>query len=132
MFASLELLFPGLAVRAFGAEGNLFTAAAVPAIAALVSADGVEVSRAALRFDVPVMIGSPVACLPVLFTGHGISRWERGAFTAGGIAYAIVLGLNARGKALLEPPREALLVFVASLVVITPGVCWAGIKERAR
>jgi len=111
---------------------NFFNIAAVLGIAALVSADGVEVSRDALRFDVPVMIAASVACLPVFFIGHVISRWEGGLFLASYVAYAVVLGMNTSGNALIEPLEEALLFFVGPLVMLTLGIYWARIKERGR
>jgi len=111
---------------------NFFNIAAVLGLAALVSPDGVEVSSAALRFDVPVMIAASVACLPVFFIGHVISRWEGGVFLASYLAYAVVLGMNTTGNAFIEPLEEALLFFVGPLVMLTLGIYWARIKERGQ
>lgn len=111
---------------------NFFNIAAVLGLAALVSPDGVEVSSDALRFDVPVMIAASVACLPVFFIGHVISRWEGAVFLASYVAYAVVLGMNTTGHALIEPLEEALLFFVGPLVLLTLGIYWARIKERGQ
>ncbi|MEW4487178.1 calcium/sodium antiporter [Thalassoglobus sp. JC818] len=55
---------------------NLFNIMAVLGISSLVSPIGVPVPEAALHLDVPVMVAVAVACLPIFFTGHLISRWE--------------------------------------------------------
>jgi cation:H+ antiporter len=34
----------------------------------------------AFRFDIPVKIAAPIACLPIFFTSHTIARWEGGLF----------------------------------------------------
>ena len=35
---------------------------------------GIEVSQAALRFDIPVMVAVAAACLPVFFIGYRMIR----------------------------------------------------------
>ena len=55
---------------------NIFNILGVLGISSLVSGDGVRVSGAALQLDIPVMIAVAVACLPVFYVGHIISRWN--------------------------------------------------------
>lgn len=50
-----------------------------------------EVPREVFLFDLPVMILTAVACLPIMFTGHRINRWEGVALTAGFVAYTVML-----------------------------------------
>jgi cation:H+ antiporter len=55
---------------------NFFNIMAVIGLSALVAPAGVEVSAAALRFDIPVMLFVSVLAFPILFTDGLVSRWE--------------------------------------------------------
>ena len=66
---------------------NIFNILGVLGISSVVSADGVRVSTAAFQLDIPVMIAVAVACLPVFFVGHIISRWNGMMFFAYYCAY---------------------------------------------
>ncbi len=66
---------------------NIFNILGVLGVSSVVSADGVRVSDAALQMDIPVMIAVAVACLPVFFVGHIISRWNGVMFFAYYCAY---------------------------------------------
>jgi cation:H+ antiporter len=70
---------------------NIFNILAVLGLTGLVSPTGITVSSQALHFDIPVMILSAAACLPVFFTGGRISRREGLLFLAGYIAYIAYL-----------------------------------------
>ena len=61
---------------------NIFNILAVLGLSSLLSTEGITVSPDALRLDIPVMIATAVACLPVFFTGHLIARWEGALFVA--------------------------------------------------
>ena len=50
-----------------------------------------EIPREVFLFDLPVMIAIAVACLPIMFTGHHINRWEGFVLTAGFIVYTTLL-----------------------------------------
>ncbi len=66
---------------------NIFNILGVLGISSVVSADGVRVSEAAFQLDIPVMISVAVACLPVFFVGHIISRWNGVLFFSYYFAY---------------------------------------------
>ncbi|MBN1435700.1 MAG: calcium/sodium antiporter [Sedimentisphaerales bacterium] len=68
---------------------NIFNMLGVLGFSAVISPGGVAVSVTALRFDIPVMAGSALVCLPIFFTGGRISRWE-GAVLLG--YYGVYLG----------------------------------------
>jgi cation:H+ antiporter len=68
---------------------NIFNILAGLGLTALIAPSGVQVSQAALRFDIPVMIAAAVACLPILYIGHRISRREGGLFFGYYVAYTI-------------------------------------------
>ena len=74
---------------------NLFNLLAVLGLAGAISPNGIAVSPAALHFDLPVMIGVAIICLPVFLTGSRISRKEGALLLAGYIAYTAYLILTA-------------------------------------
>jgi cation:H+ antiporter len=98
---------------------NIFNILAGLGLTALIAPGGVEVSQAALRFDMPVMIASAVACLPIFYIGHRISRWEGGLFFSYYIAYTIYLILTATRYHTTLQFRVVMLWFVIPLTVIT-------------
>lgn len=98
---------------------NLFNILAVLGLSGLVSPAGIPVPDTALAFDIPVMIGVAVACLPVFFTGHTIHRWEGALFLGYYIAYTAFLVLSAAGHPELESFANAMLGFVLPLTAVT-------------
>jgi cation:H+ antiporter len=66
---------------------NIFNILGVLGVSSVVSAEGVRVSNAAFQLDIPVMIAVALACLPVFFVGHIISRWNGVMFFAYYCAY---------------------------------------------
>ncbi|WP_227977903.1 calcium/sodium antiporter [Arenimonas daejeonensis] len=81
---------------------SIFNLAAVLGISAVVSGTGLQVPGALLAFDLPVMVAVAVACLPVLFTGHLIARWEGVVFLAYYFAYTAYLILYAQDHDALD------------------------------
>ena len=101
---------------------GLFNILAVLGLSSLVAPSGLAVAPAVLRFDLPVMIAAAIACLPIFFTGHRISRSEGCLFLGYYLVYLIYLGLAATGNAVLTSFSAALLWFVLPLTVITLAV----------
>ena len=98
---------------------NIFNVLAVLGLSSALSPDGVAVSPAAFAFDIPIMVAVSVACLPIFFTGGGISRWEGIVFFAFYLAYATFLVLTATGSALQGSMQTAMLYFVLPLTAVT-------------
>jgi cation:H+ antiporter len=98
---------------------NIFNILAGLGLTALIAPGGVQVSQAALRFDIPVMIASAVACLPIFYIGHRISRWEGGLFFGYYIAYTTYLILTATRHHMTSQFRVVMLWFVIPLTVVT-------------
>jgi cation:H+ antiporter len=92
---------------------NLFNILGVLGVSAAVAPQGVAVSPAALAFDIPVMMATAVACLPVFFTGHCIARWEGLMFLGYYAAYVVSLILLAT-----HPQAGNLFAWVMGLFVI--------------
>jgi len=109
---------------------NIFNILAVLGLSALVAPAGIQVSQAALRFDIPVMIAVAVACLPIFFTGHLISRWEGIFFFAFYIAYTAFLILASTQHAALGVFSAVMLLFILPLAAVT--LCVAVLRQFRR
>lgn len=110
---------------------NIFNILAVLGLSSLTGSDGVRVSAEAIDFDIPVMIGVAVACLPVFYTGATISRWEGVLFLGYYTAYTAYLILNAIRHGALATFQAAMLWFVIPLTVIMLVVAvWHTVKRR--
>jgi cation:H+ antiporter len=109
---------------------NLFNILGVLGVASLVAPRGIPVSPAALALDIPIMIATAAACLPIFFTGHRIARWEGGLFFAYYLAYMVYLVLDATNHSGSEGFGLIMVVFVIPLTLLTLAVCtlraWRG------
>lgn len=101
---------------------NIFNIMGVLGLAAVVAPHGIEVSKAVLRFDIPVMIAVAFACLPIFFTGGVISRWEGGLLLGYYIAYTAYLIMAATAHDALAMFGAAMLYFVLPLTALTLAV----------
>jgi cation:H+ antiporter len=97
---------------------NIFNLLAVLGLSSVVSPDGINVSQAALRFDIPVMIAVAIACLPIFFTGYRIGRREGLLLLGYYIAYAVYLFLDQTGHDSLPVFSNALIFVVIPLTVL--------------
>ncbi len=98
---------------------NLFNILCVVGLSGIVAPRGVDVSLAALQFDIPVMIAVAIACLPVFVSGHVITRWEGGLFLFYYIAYTTYLVLDASHSGHVRTLSGIMIFFVIPLSVIT-------------
>ena len=96
-----------------------FNIISVLGISSLVSRDGIVVSAQVLQFDIPVMIGVSVACLPVFYTGGTVSRWEGALFFGYYVAYTAYLILLATRNGVLPLFEHAMLWFALPLTAAT-------------
>lgn len=98
---------------------NIFNIMGVLGLSSIVAPDGIEVSTAVIRFDMPVMIGAALACLPIFFTGGVISRWEGILLLGYYVAYTLYLVLAASHHDALPRFSAVMLYFVIPLTVTT-------------
>ena len=98
---------------------SIFNIMGVLGLASLVSPTGIEVSEAVIGFDIPVMIGAALACLPIFFTGGVISRQEGLLFIGYYVAYTLYLVLAASQHDALPRFSAVMLYFVIPLTVVT-------------
>lgn len=101
---------------------NIFNILAVLGLAGLSMPEGVPVSSQALRFDIPVMIAVAVACLPVVFTGARIARWEGALFLAYYFIYTGFLYLRSEQHELMEEFSLVMVAFVLPLTILGLGL----------
>lgn len=101
---------------------NMFNILGVLGISSFISPDGVRVAPEGMAFDLPVMVAVAVACLPIFFTKHRISRWEGGLFLFYYAAYIGFLILDASKHDALPLFSHTLTWFVMPLTVVTLGL----------
>lgn len=91
---------------------NIFNIGAVLGVTAVVSPAGIGVDRAAIVFDMPVMVAAALVLLPLAFTGQLIARWEGILLVGLYVAYVVYLVLAASEHGALDPFSAAMLWFV--------------------
>jgi cation:H+ antiporter len=70
---------------------NIFNILVVLGLSSIIAPSGIAVDAAALKFDIPVMIGVAIACLPIFFHNHMISRTNGVFFFLSYVAYLVYL-----------------------------------------
>jgi cation:H+ antiporter len=111
---------------------NIFNILCVLGFSSIVAPSGINVSAAALHFDIPVMIGVAVACLPVFFAGYQITRANGVVFLAFYGGYLVYLILTATQHEALGTYQAALMYFVLPITVLTlMFITWRGFQARA-
>ena len=118
---SLMAAYRGQADLAVGnvVGSNIFNILGILGLASLVSDGGLPVAPAALRFDLPVMLATALACLPVFISGGRIARWEGAIFLAYYAAYVTYLLLQAAHHDALPAFSLAMMFFAIPLTVVT-------------
>lgn len=104
---------------------NIFNSLCVLGFGAAISPNGVPVSPSVIAFDLPVMLATSVACLPIFLSGHCIARWEGFLLVGYYLAYTAYLILDATGHDALELYSDVMLVFVIPITVLTIGIAVA-------
>ena len=111
---------------------NIFNILAVLGLSSVVAPDGVNVSRAALAFDMPVMIAAAVVCLPIFFTGYRIGRLEGFLFLGYYVAYVAYLILAASEHDALSTFSSVMLFFTVPATLIILAAAAARQVRRGR
>ncbi len=86
---------------------NIFNILLVLGVGSLVAPIGV--SQTAIQFDIPVMIGVALMCLPIFFTGKAVTRWEGMLFFGYYVAYTAYLVLISINSSLLPLFTQVML-----------------------
>ncbi len=98
---------------------NIFNLMGVLGLAGIIAPDGVAISSGIIGFDLPVMLLTALAYLPVFFTGSRISRLEGALFFGYYCAYTLHLILTAAEHELLPGFSMAMLYFALPLTAVT-------------
>ncbi len=98
---------------------NIFNIGMVLGLPAILFGQGIPVSPAAIALDLPLMLATAVALLPIAFTGFIIARWEGSLFVALYVAYTAYLVLASTQHDALEGFTDVMLWFVLPLLAIT-------------
>lgn len=115
---------------------NIFNIVGVLGVTASVAPAALPVAPALLAFDLQVMVAAAIACLPILFTGHRIARWEGALFLGYYFAYTVYLILYAQDHDALDEYTLVMTTTVIPLTVLTIAIVswreWRGHRALAR
>jgi len=112
---------------------NILNILGVLGLTALLAPQPIAVPPSALAFDLPVLVATAVACLPIFFNGRMIARWEGALFLAYYIAYTTYIVLAATGQRTLPLFSAAMLFFAIPLTLVTVAVVTVrGLRQRRR
>jgi cation:H+ antiporter len=110
---------------------NILNILGVLGLTAVLAPQPIAVPTSVLAFDVPVLVVTAVACLPIFFNGRLIARWEGALFLAYYVAYTAYLVLAAAGHSALPLFSAAMLFFVIPLTAVTLAVVTVrGLRQR--
>jgi cation:H+ antiporter len=98
---------------------NILNILGVLGLTATLAPQSIAVPVSALAFDVPVLVATAVACLPIFFNGRMIAHWEGALFLGYYLAYTTYLVLAATQAANLRIFSAAMLFFVIPLTLVT-------------
>jgi cation:H+ antiporter len=98
---------------------NLFNILGILGLSAVAAGDGIPVSKQTLELGIPVMTVVAFACLPFLFTGHELRRWEGALFVTYAVLFTVFVVLGATDHPLGDPFADAMLWFVLPLTAVT-------------
>jgi cation:H+ antiporter len=110
---------------------NLLGVVGLAALAASVAGSGgLPVPQGIRDFDLWVMFGALIACLPVFLTGREIARWEGALFLSYYVAYTIYLVMAAQRYGGLEAFGDVMIGFVIPLTLVTLAVALFRARPR--
>ncbi|MBA3238428.1 MAG: calcium/sodium antiporter [Parachlamydiaceae bacterium] len=98
---------------------NIFNILGIIGVAGFIAPGGIPIAPSVLRIDLPIAIAACVACLPIFFSGHKISRWEGILFLGYYAAYISYLILAANGHDSLPMFSSIMMWIVIPLTLLT-------------
>lgn len=96
---------------------NIFNILSVMGITSILNP--VPFAQEAILFDIPVLIGVTMVCVPIFWAGYIITRIEGAALLLGYVSYTAYLVLYHTNSPLFVQFKSAMLFFVLPLIVIT-------------
>ena len=112
---------------------NIFNILIVLGAAAASTDIGIDLPLSALTFDLPIVLMVGLACLPVFFTGHRISRWEGVVLLVYYGIYLTYILLKAGTHDVEDEFVAAIQLFVVplTLIMVVGGWWWASRTAEA-
>lgn len=110
---------------------NIYNILAVLGVSSLVAkGGGLAMAPGMLDFDIPVMIAVAMACLPIFFTGDGISRWEGAVFIFYYAAYTMYLIFKSSEHDQLPMMSDVMMIFVIPITLLTMAVIYIQAHQK--
>jgi cation:H+ antiporter len=104
---------------------NIFNILCVLGVSAVVAPSSLTVAAQALDFDLPVMVGVALICLPIFFTDNLITRGNGALLLALYAAYTAYLVMHATGHGALAAYTSIMSGIVLPVVaVVLVGLAW--------
>lgn len=98
---------------------NIYNVFAILGLSSMLTPSGLNVANDLLTFDLPLMLGTAVACLPIFIVGFRINRWEGYMFLGTYVLYTIYLILNATEHAYFENYKSGVIYLVGPILLLT-------------
>lgn len=112
---------------------NISNILLVLSLACIVTPNGIPISDAALAFDIPVMTGVALICLPIFYTHHEIQRWEGALFLIGYGTYTAYLVLNGIQSPALAIVQRVMIILISVVVgVLLLHALYIFVSKRTR
>lgn len=109
---------------------NIMNISGVLGLSAILAPSGILISQHVLDFDLIVMLASTIACLPIFYIGHNVSRAEGIFLFMYYIIYMIYVCLAALHHTYLPFLHAALIYFCLPLTALT--LCIFIIRQRSQ
>lgn len=109
--------FPEMAVGSV-VGSNIFNLLLVGGATILFSPN-IEIPEAAFQFDIPIMLVSSIACLPIFAAGHRIDRWEGILFLVCFVAFIALLFVKPASDPTFPTWAQLVWPFVTPLILAT-------------
>lgn len=98
---------------------NVYNVFAILGLSSMLTPSGLNVANDLLSFDLPLMVGTAVACLPIFIVGLRINRWEGYMFLGTYVLYTVFLILNATEHAFFENYKAGVIYLVGPILLLT-------------
>lgn len=98
---------------------NILNILGVLGLTGVLAPEPIVVPAGALAFDLPVLVVCAIVCLPILFNGRMIARWEGALFLGYYAAYTIYLILASTQDSNIRIFTAAMGLFVIPLTLVT-------------
>ena len=111
---------------------NIFNILAGLGLGAVLTPEGIAVDASAMGFDIPVMIATSIACLPIFLSAGEIARWEGALFLVFYAVYTSYLVLAGMHHDALPVFNHLVLGFVIPLTAVTLFVIYLRSLRQSR